>query len=174
VNATGPVIVGRCWVFGDDIDTDVIIPSKYVALRDFTEMAKHALEPIEPNFGTHCRPGDIVVAGKSFGIGSSREAAALVFKVLGVGAIVAESYARIFFRNAINNGLYAIEAPGVRSIVNPGDNICIDLRGGRVFNPSTGAEVPIVPWPPMVLALVQAGGLVPFLKSQRGGTAAQL
>jgi len=172
MSSTRTVIEGRCWVFGDDIDTDVIIPTKYVALRDFAEMARHAMEPVAPTFGTHCQPGDIVVAGNSFGIGSSREAAAVVFKVMRVGAIVAESYARLFFRNAINNGLYAVEAPKVRSIVNSGDQLRIDLQQGRVENPATGAAVTIVPWSPMILALVQEGGLVPFLKSG-GSTAVQ-
>lgn len=161
------VIEGRCWVFGDDIDTDIIIPAQYVGIRDFAKMAAHAMEPVEPTFGTQCRPGDIVVGGTSFGVGSSREAAALVFKTLGVRVIVAESYGRIFFRNAINIGMYAVEAPGVRSIVETGGRLRIELERGRVLNPATGAEVAVVPWSPMILALVEQGGLVPFLKSGR-------
>lgn len=163
------VIEGRCWVFGDDIDTDIIIPAQYVGIRDMAKMAAHAMEPVEPTFGTRCEAGDIVVGGTSFGVGSSREAAALVFKTLGVRVFVAESYGRIFFRNAINNGLYAVEAPGVRSIVETGGRLRVDLKGGRIVNPATGAEVEVVPWSPMILALVQEGGLVPFLKSGRRG-----
>lgn len=171
MSTTQTVIEGRCWVFGDDIDTDIIIPAQYVGMRDFARMAAHAMEPIEPTFGTRCQPGDIVVGGQSFGVGSSREAAALVFKTLGVGVIVAESYGRIFFRNAINNGMYAVEAPGVRSIVQTGGRLRIDLTRGRILNPATGAEVAIVPWSPMILALVEQGGLVLFLKSgRRAGT----
>ncbi len=167
------LIEGRCWVFGDDIDTDIIIPAQYVGMRDFAKMAAHAMEPVEPAFGTQCRPGDIVVGGTSFGVGSSREAAALVFKSLGVRVIVAESYGRIFFRNAINNGLYAVEAPGVRSIVQSGGRLRVDLTHGRILNPATGAEVAVVPWSPMILALVEEGGLVPFLKSGRRARTAQ-
>jgi 3-isopropylmalate/(R)-2-methylmalate dehydratase small subunit len=161
------MITGLCWVFGDDVDTDAIIPARYLGLRDFAKMAEHAMEPLDPTFGTACRPGDIVVAGESFGSGSSREAAARVLKILGVGAIVAESYARIFFRNAINNGLYAVEAPGVQSIAQAGRSLQIDLREGIVRNPDSGATVRISPWSPMILALVEEGGLVPFLKSGR-------
>ena len=167
MSATETVIEGRCWVFGDDIDTDIIIPARYVGMRDFAAMALHAMEPVLPTFGSQCRPGDIVVGGESFGVGSSREAAALVFKTLGVRVIVAESYGRIFFRNAINNGLYTVEAPGVRSIVETGGHLRIELRRGRVLNPETGAVVEIVLWSPMILALVEEGGLVPFLKSGR-------
>ncbi len=159
------VIEGRCWVFGDDVDTDVILPSRYISLKDPAAIAAHAMEPVAPAFGAECRPGDIVVAGHSFGAGSSREAAALVFKSLRVGAIVAESYARIFFRNAINNGLYAVEAPGVRAIVAAGQRLRIDLAGGSVRNLDTGADASVTPWPPEILALVERGGLVPFLKS---------
>lgn len=161
------VVEGRCWVFGDDIDTDIIIPAQYVGIRDFAKMAAHAMEPVEPTFGAQCLPGDIVVGGTSFGVGSSREAAALVFKTLGVRVIVAESYGRIFFRNAINNGLYAVEAPRVRSIAETGGRLRIELERGRILNPATGAEVAVVPWSPMILALVEEGGLVPFLKSGR-------
>lgn len=167
------VVEGRCWVFGDDIDTDIIIPAQYVGIRDFAKMAVHAMEPVEPTFGTQCRPGDLVVGGTAFGVGSSREAAALVFKTLGVRVIVAESYGRIFFRNAINNGLYAVEAPGVRSIVDTGGRLRIELERGRILNPATGAEVAVVPWSPMILALVEQGGLVPFLKSGRRARAPQ-
>ena len=167
------LIEGRCWVFGDNIDTDVIIPAQYVGIRDFAKMAAHAMEAAEPTFGTQCRPGDIVVGGTSFGVGSSREAAAVVFKCLGVRVIIAESYGRIFFRNAINNGLYAVEAPGVRSIVESGGRLQVDLTHGRIVNPATGAEVQVVPWSPMILALVREGGLVPFLKSGRRNRIAQ-
>lgn len=164
---TESLIEGRCWVFGDDIDTDVIIPARYVALRDITAMATHTMEPVAPQFGTECRPGDLVVGGESFGAGSSREVAVLVFKILGVGAIVAESFARIFFRNAINNGLYAVEAPGVRGIVRTGQTLRVDLARGAVYNSMTGGSVSIVPWQPEILALVEAGGLVPYLRRRR-------
>ncbi len=173
MSATATVIEGRCWAFGDDIDTDIIIPARYVGMRDFAKMALHAMEPVLPSFGGQCQPGDIVVGGESFGVGSSREAAALVFKTLGVRVIVAESYGRIFFRNAINNGLYAVEAPGVRSIVETGGRLRIDLTRGRILNPASGAAVDVVPWSPMILALVEAGGLVPFLKSGRRAQAPQ-
>jgi len=163
------VIEGRCWVFGDDIDTDVIIPARYVTLRDPAATAAHAMEPVMPAFAAQCRPGDLVVAGHAFGAGSSREAAALVFKALGVGAIVAESFARIFFRNAINNGLYAVEAPGVRAIAAEGQPLRVDLTAGVVRNPATGAAVAITPWPAEILALVEAGGLVPFLRRRAAG-----
>jgi 3-isopropylmalate/(R)-2-methylmalate dehydratase small subunit len=161
------MIEGRCWRFGDDIDTDVIIPARYVGWRDLAKIAEHAMEPVEPAFGRECRPGDIVVGGKFFGAGSSREVAALVFKTLGVAAIVAESYARLFFRNAINNGLYVLEAPGVSAIANTGDVLQIDLEHHVVSNPRTGQQVALLPWDPSVIALVRAGGLVPFVKARQ-------
>ncbi len=167
MTAARTVIEGRCWIFGDDVDTDAIISARYLGLRDDAKMAEHAMESLDPTFGVACRPGDIVVAGESFGAGSSREAAARVFKTLGVGAIVVASYARIFFRNAINNGLYAVEAPGVQSIAEAGRPLQIDLHQGSVRNPETNAIVRISPWSPMILALVEEGGLVPFLKSGR-------
>jgi len=169
INLGHTVIEGKCWVFGDDIDTDVIIPARYVRLRDITEIARHAMEPVDENFGRLCGPGDIVVGGKMFGTGSSREVAVLVFKVLGVGAIVAESFGRIFFRNCINNGIYAIEAPGVRSIASSGERLRIELESGRIVNLSKGLEVRAVAIPPMMRAVVEAGGLVAFLKRKYFG-----
>src|SRR5690606_28788546 len=103
----------RVWTFGDDIDTDTIIPAAYVALADIASMVKHTMEPARPEFAGQVRPGDVIVAGYNFGSGSSREHAVLVLKELGIGCVIARSFARIFFRNAINNGLLLLQVPDI-------------------------------------------------------------
>ncbi|MDD1766437.1 MAG: 3-isopropylmalate dehydratase, partial [Candidatus Methanomethyliaceae archaeon] len=121
------MIKGRVWKFGNDVDTDVIIPAKYLRSVDQTVWPKHLLEGLDPAFSSKVKAGDIIVAGKNFGCGSSREQAALAIKWAGVSVVVAESFARIFFRNAINNGLPLIECKGVNQAVDEGDVIEIDL-----------------------------------------------
>ncbi|MGF3499065.1 MAG: 3-isopropylmalate dehydratase small subunit [Candidatus Methanosuratincola sp.] len=154
---------GRVWKFGDDIDTDVIIPAKYLRSVDQSVWPKHVLEGVDPEFSSKVRPGDIIVAGKNFGCGSSREQAALAIKWAGVAAVVAESFARIFFRNAINNGLPLIEAKGISKIVEEGDVIEIDLDSGVVRTPK--GEVKSVPLPPFLQDILRSGGLVEYYKT---------
>ncbi len=157
---------GRAWVFGDNIDTDVLAPGHLMKLSA-EDLATHCLEAIAPNFAAQVRPGDIIVAGRSFGIGSSREQAAVSLKILGVKAILATSFARIFWRNALNLGLPALTMPDAAEIAQ-GDRVTVDPASGRIENVTTGKTYQVQPLPPHVLAIVEAGGLMPFLKQKVG------
>jgi len=154
------VITGRVWVLGDDVDTDGIIGGKYLTLMDPNELKKHVFEIALPEFAANARPGDIVVAGPNFGSGSSREAAPAAIRAAGVGAVVADSFARIFFRNCINLGVTAIEANGARALFEKGDIARIEVRTGRIVNERTGRSVTFPPLPPHLLELLEVGGLV--------------
>jgi 3-isopropylmalate/(R)-2-methylmalate dehydratase small subunit len=155
-----PIIEGRVWTLGRDVDTDGIISGKYLTIIDPQELKKHVFEIALPEFAKGAKPGDIIVADENFGSGSSREHAPQAMRAIGVGAVVADSFARIFYRNAINLGIPAIEARGVRAIFEMGDTARIDLKGGRVTNLRTGASVAFPPIPPHLLGLLEAGGLV--------------
>jgi len=159
------VIRGKVWKFGDDVDTDVIIPAKYLRSVDKSVWPKHVLEGLDPSFSSKVGKGDIIVAGKNFGCGSSREQAALAIKWAGVAAVVAESFARIFFRNAINNGLPLIEAKGISSAVSEGDLIEIDLSSGEVR--TKAGLIKSKPLPPFLREILDCGGLVEYYKSTK-------
>jgi len=162
------VIRGRVWKFGDNIDTDVIIPFKYKAKTiDPQELAQHVMEGIDPSFSKKVRPGDIIVAGRNFGCGSSREQAPLAIKAAGIAAVVAESFARIFFRNAINIGLPVIEVKGVSEKTGDGDVFEIDLHQGTVKNLSKGLTFKAAPMPDMLMEILKEGGLVNYIKRRR-------
>jgi 3-isopropylmalate/(R)-2-methylmalate dehydratase small subunit len=161
---------GRAWVFGDGIDTDVLAPGHLMKLPA-EELAKHCLEAIAPDFAGQVRPGDIIVAGRGFGIGSSREQAAVSLKLLGVSAVLALSFARIFWRNALNLGLPALVMPTGVEIAD-GDLVAVDMAAGRVENRSTGGSWQIQKLPPHLLRIVEEGGLMPYLKSRYGPAAA--
>ena len=156
---------GRVWTFGDDISTDHIIAGKYLGTTDPKVFAEHAFEAVDPTWAKNVRPGDMIVAGANFGCGSSREQAPVALKALGVSAILANSFARIFFRNAINLGFPVIECAGLRDRVKSGDVIRLDLAAGEVRDPS-GATLKFTPLPPNVLEILEAGGLVPKLKKE--------
>lgn len=160
-----PVLSGRVWKFGDDVDTDVIIPAKYLRSVDQSVWPKHVLEGIDPSFSSKVREGDIIVAGKNFGCGSSREQATLAVKRSGVSAVVAESFARIFFRNAINNGLPVVECKGITAAVDEGDVIEIDLREGKVITKK--GVLRSAPIPPFLQEILNSGGLVEYYKKQK-------
>ena len=155
---------GRVWKFGDDLNTDLIIPGKYLEMTDPKEMAIHAMEGVDSNFAEGVSPGDIVVGGRNFGCGSSREQAPLALKYAGVGAVVAESYARIFYRNAINIGLPALECPGVTGAVYAGDILEIDTTRGVIENTSTGIQLRFTPLPVFIGKILNEGGLVAYLR----------
>lgn len=159
------VLKGRVWKFGDDVDTDVIIPAKYLRSVDTSVWPKHVLEGLDPQFSSKVRPGDIIVAGKNFGCGSSREQAALAIKWAGVAAVVAESFGRIFFRNAINNGLPLVEAKGVSRAVDEGDVIEIDLGSGEVR--TKNGTLRSTPLPAFLQEILSSGGLVEYYKKNR-------
>ena len=160
------VIEGRVWTLGRDVDTDGIISGKYLTIIDPEELKKHVFEIALPEFAKGARPGDIIVADENFGCGSSREHAPQAMKAIGVGAIVADSFARIFFRNAINLGLPTVEARGVRAIFTAGDTARVEMRAGRISNVRTGATVTFPPLPPHLLGLLDAGGLVEKVRAE--------
>ncbi len=156
---------GRVWAFGDDISTDHIIAGKYLGTTDPKVFAEHAFEAVDPTWAKKVQPGDMIVAGANFGCGSSREQAPVALKTLGISAILANSFARIFFRNAINLGFPVIECNGLRDVVKSGDTIELDLAGGEVRVPS-GRMLKFTPLPPNVLEILEAGGLVPKLRKE--------
>jgi len=158
------ILKGKAWKFGDDINTDLIVPGKYLELTDPYEMAQHAMEGSDPDFPKKVSKGDIVIGGKNFGCGSSREHAALALRYLDLGAVVAESFARIFYRNAINVGIPALECPGITEVVEEGDTIEIDLTGGIITIKSTGDKLGFTPVPEFMVKVLNDGGLVPYLK----------
>ena len=153
---------GRAWVFGDDINTDVMAPGLYFK-SSMDEMVKHCLEAVNPDFARQVQPGDIVVAGRNFGVGSAREQAAMALTHLGVGAVLAVSFGRIFYRNALNFGLPALVWPDAGTVL-PGDRLRVDPIAGRIDNERSG-ELHTVPGiPAHLMAMVEAGGLMPWLK----------
>ncbi len=156
------IMEGRAWVFGHNIDTDVITPGQYMA-SPVPEAAQHAFEAIAPDFSKSVKPGDIIVAGRNFGCGSSREIAPQVIKHLGIGCILAESYARIFFRNAIAIGLPAMEVEGVSSL-KTGDRISVDSDTGRIRGGAEAADLQAVPLHPKMREIIEAGGIDGMLK----------
>ncbi|MBS7639470.1 3-isopropylmalate dehydratase small subunit [Candidatus Bathyarchaeota archaeon] len=157
-------MVGRVWKFGDDINTDLIIAGKYkLSITNIDELAKHAMEALIPNFAERVKRGDIIVAGRNFGCGSSREQAPLVLKHIGIGAVIAESFARIFYRNAINIGLPAIECRDTSRILD-GDILEVNLLEGYVKNLTRNEIYSIKPIPPALLEILASGGLVNYVK----------
>jgi 3-isopropylmalate/(R)-2-methylmalate dehydratase small subunit len=163
------VIEGRVWTLGRDVDTDQIISGKYLTVIDPNELKKHVFEIALPEFAAGARPGDLIVAGENFGSGSSREHAPQAMRAIGVGAVVADSFARIFFRNAINLGIPAIEARGVRAIFESGHVGRVDLAQGRVTNVTTERSVTFPPLPQHLLELLEAGGLVEKVRRELAG-----
>ncbi len=159
--------MARVWVFGDDISTDAIIPGRYLAKREPRELAKHAMEGAAPEFARKVRGGDIIIAGKNFGCGSSREHAPIALKAAGISAVVAESFARIFYRNAINQGLPVLTCAGVSKRFSRGDRVGVDFKKGVVRNLTTGETFKAEPLPRFVLAIIRAGGLLQYLKKHR-------
>lgn len=155
-------IRGRAYTFGDNINTDYINPAQYIELS-MEEMTKHAMEGADPDFSKNVRPGDIMVAGKNFGSGSSRETAPLVIKNSGIQVIVAEFFARIFYRNAINIGIKALICPGASEIQH-GDELEIDVANGVIRDLTSGKEYHFAPLPPHLLELIDDGGLVEHLE----------
>lgn len=154
--------MGRAWKFGDDVDTDAIIAGKYLVYNEPEELAKHAFENIRSEFPKMVKKGDFVVAGKNFGCGSSREHAVLALKGTGISAVIAKSFARIFFRNAINTGLMVVECPETDRIED-GDEIELDLEKGEVINITKGERYKIKPMPDFLLEIAKIG-LVEYCK----------
>jgi 3-isopropylmalate/(R)-2-methylmalate dehydratase small subunit len=156
-------INGKAWNYGDNINTDFMLPGRYLELTDLNELARHAMEGIDPAFAKKVQKGDIVVGGRNMGLGSSREHAPLALKYAGVGAVVAESFARIFYRNAFNVGLAAIECPGISKKVRTGDEVEIDTTSGIIM--VNGEKLRIKSLPDFMVQLLNEGGLVPYLRN---------
>lgn len=160
---------GKIWKFGDDIDTDVIIPARYLSVSVPEILARYCMEPIRPDFANRVSKGDIIVAGKNFGCGSSREHAPRAIKACGISAVVAKSFARIFFRNAINIGLLVIELPKIYDIAKDGDKIYVDLKKGFIEHCPTKQRYSIPKYPAFLQEIIDAGGLLSyFLRKQEG------
>lgn len=156
---------GRVWILGDDIDTDIIIPTEYLALKTVKDMAPYAFSPLRPELAGQIQEGDIIVAGKNFGCGSSREQAPEIIKALGIKCVIAKSFARIFFRNAINNGLLLIENPDLKEAVSEGDSIDVEVNANIYHN---GSAYPITSLPENLVEIINAGGLVKAMRKRNG------
>jgi 3-isopropylmalate/(R)-2-methylmalate dehydratase small subunit len=158
-------MMGKVFKYGDDVNTDVIFPGKYTyTVTEPNELAKHALEDLDPGFAENVEKGDVIVAGKNFGCGSSREQAASCLKYAGVAAIVAESFARIYYRNAINFGLPAIVCPEASKGLESGDEVEIDLSGGRIRAREKTFE--FAPFPEFIMEIMRDGGLIPHIRKE--------
>ncbi len=151
---------GKAWVYGDNIDTDVIIPARYLMTTDPAELAKHCMEDIDSSFAGSVRPGDVIVAGNNFGCGSSREHAPLAIKGAGVAVVIAPSFARIFYRNAINIGLPILECAEAVAAVRAGDTVRVDLASGQIEDVTTGQSFQAQSYPESIMRIITAGGLI--------------
>lgn len=160
------VIKGRAHVFGDNLDTDQIYPGQYLELVEAEAIGRHAMEGADPNFAHTFKPGDIIVANTNFGCGSSREHAAIALQAVGTGVILAASFARIFYRNAINLGLPLLVSPNITDHASPGDVLIVDLKAGVVQNQNTGAELKAEPMSEYVFDILESGGIKPLVRKQ--------
>ncbi len=159
-------VQGKVFKYGDNVDTDVIIPARYLNTSDARELAAHCMEDIDAKFASSVRPGDILVAGKNFGCGSSREHAPLAIKACGVACIIAASFARIFYRNALNIGLPILECPAASETVAAGHALSVDFDTGAIADLTNGMIFSAEPFPPFMQKLVAAGGLASYIRSQ--------
>lgn len=162
------IIRGKAFVYGTNIDTDQIYPGRYLDITDAQDVAKHAMEGVDESFCEQVNPGDIIVASRNFGCGSSREHAAVALKEAGLGAILADSFARIFYRNAINLGIPLLVCPNISSMVNRGDIISIDITTGKILNETSGASTEAQALSSYVLRILESGGMKPLIKSEYG------
>jgi 3-isopropylmalate/(R)-2-methylmalate dehydratase small subunit len=163
---SGMVLEGNAWRYGRDIDTDVIIPARYLTATTPEELGAHCLEDLDPDFVKKVRPGDMIVAGENFGSGSSREHAPLAIKGCGVSCVIASSFARIFYRNAINVGLPILECPEAVEGTSTGDRLRVDLAEGTVENLTTGKKFQAQPFPEFMREMISRGGLVEYVRER--------
>ncbi|WP_018704458.1 3-isopropylmalate dehydratase small subunit [Anaeromusa acidaminophila] len=157
---------GRVWKYGDHVDTDVIIPARYLSTSEPAELAKHCMEDIDESFRSQVQAGDIMVAGRNFGCGSSREHAPVAIQACGISCVIAHSFARIFFRNAINIGLPMLEVGDKIKELRQGDQLKLHLEEGRIENLTTGVVIEAAPLPAFVAEIAQAGGLIAYVREQ--------
>ena len=156
---------GTAWKFGNDIDTDIIVPGRYLIYTDEERLSQHCMEGLDADFNNKCKKGDFIVAGTNFGCGSSREHAPIALKGVGVSAVIAESFARIFYRNATNVGVPLLEAPGITEIIEDGDEIEVDMDEGTI-TASNGEKITFKKLPPFMLEILNQGGLIEYLKNK--------
>ncbi|GAB4261120.1 MAG: 3-isopropylmalate dehydratase small subunit [Deferrisomatales bacterium] len=157
---------GKVWKFGADVDTDAIIPARYLNTSDPAELARHCMEDADPGFIEKMRPGDVILADKNFGCGSSREHAPIAIKAAGISCVIARSFARIFYRNAFNMGLPIFESPDAFEGIEEGDEVEVDADGGVIRNLTRGAEFRVAPIPPFMQELIADGGLMAHIAKQ--------
>ncbi|MBI2458150.1 MAG: 3-isopropylmalate dehydratase small subunit [candidate division NC10 bacterium] len=165
---TGAVLKGKAITYGDDVNTDVIIPARYCTSFRAEELAQHCMEDLDPDFLQKRRPGDIIVAGNNFGCGSSRENAPLAIQGAGIACVIARSFGRIFYRNSINIGLPILESPEAAQAIAERHEIEVDLGAGRIRNLTTGASFTAQPFPEGIRAIMAAGGMVGFVRARLG------
>lgn len=159
---------GKTIKYGDNVDTDVIIPARYLSTADPAELAKHCMEDIDPDFSAKAPRGKIMVGGHNFGCGSSREHAPLAIQGSGVACIIAADFARIFYRNALNIGLAIAECPQAAAEIQDGDEVAVDFASGKIENISQGKHYQMTPFPAFMMELIEAGGLLAYTKKQLG------
>ena len=157
---------GKVFKYPDNVDTDVIIPARYLNSQDAAELARHCMEDIDPDFVNKVKPGDIMVGGWNFGCGSSREHAPLVIKTSGVACVIAKSFARIFYRNAINIGLPILECEAAAEAIAAGDEVAVDFDTGLITDETTGKTYQAAPFPAFVNGIIENGGLLNSLKRE--------
>ena len=160
------MIKGKVWKYGNNINTDGMYPGKYLVHFGKEEVAKHAMEGIDKDFASKVTKGDIIVAGSNFGTGSAREQAAMALAYAGISAVIADSFNRTFYRNAFNNGLLAIPCEGISEKISQGDILEIDIEAGLIKNLTTKEEISIDPVPEFMLAILAAGGAIPYYKER--------
>jgi len=159
-------IEGRIWKFGSDVDTDAIIPARYLNVSDGKELAKHVMEDERPEFKREVKKGDLLIADKNFGCGSSREHAPLALKAVGISCIIAKSFARIFYRNGFNQGLPLLESEEASKAIRDGDQVKVDLATGEIFDLSRNRKFQAKPIPAFMQDLIRDGGLIPHLRKK--------
>ena len=153
--------------YGNNVDTDVIIPARYLNTSSHAELARHCMEDIDPEFAAKVKECDLIVAGENFGCGSSREHAPIAIKASGVSCVIAKSFARIFYRNAINIGLPIMECPDAADAISDGDLISVDFDAGTIHNETKGTTYQAAPFPPFILDIIRAGGLINSIKEAK-------
>ena len=157
---------GKVWKFGNDIDTDIILPGRYLIYTDEERLSEHCMEGLVSDFKSKVNEGDFILGGTNFGCGSSREHAPIAIKGCGISAVIAESFARIFYRNATNVGVPLLEAPGITELVNDGDEIEVDMDEGTI-TASNGEKIAFKKLPPFMLEILEQGGLIEYLKNKK-------
>ncbi len=158
--------MGKAFRYGSNVDTDVIIPARYLNTFDAKELASHCMEDIDANFASTVQPGDIIVADNNFGCGSSREHAPIAIKASGIQCVIARSFARIFFRNAINTGLPILECADAAAHTDMGDTLTVNLSSGKIYNVTKGMEFQAEPFPPFMRGIMDADGLIGYISKK--------